>query len=213
MLLKALGISVVSLLVVRAHSVLAEATPLPSAAESSKHYNSVAKNPHVCEVAPLIGPYVPDLGKAAYKGDLTVVRRLISSGTRVDVAGQDGRTPLILAAAGGHLEILDALLAAGANINARDTTGATALHWAAMRGEDKVAFMLLSHRPNVNVQALSGDTPLMLAAIAGDEVIVRALLASGARADLKDADGFTATDFAKKNKYDTIVSILRRTSE
>lgn len=185
------------------------AGPAPSSTLAGPPDESpVRRNPYVANLQPVLHPDVPELGKAAFQGDLVTVRRLISSGVPVDIAGEDGRTPLILAAAGDHLEVVSALLAAGANINHQDTTGSTALHWAAERGEEKVALLLLSHQPKVNVQDRLGGTPLIGAAVAGDETIVRALIFSGASPAFRDALGHTAADYARKNKYDNIVSLL-----
>ncbi|PYL61249.1 MAG: hypothetical protein DMF24_07830 [Verrucomicrobia bacterium] len=191
---------------------LAGAAPSSASAECPDE-NAARRNPHVANLEPVLSPDVPELGKAAFQGDLVTVRRLISSGVRVDIAGGDGRTPLILAAAGGHLGVVSALLAAGANINHQDITGSTALHSAAERGEEKVALLLLSHRPKVNVRDRLGGTPLIGAAVAGDETIVSALIFSGANPDFRDALGHTAADYARKNKYDKIVSLLNHAKD
>lgn len=158
--------------------------------------------------APVLASGIPEIGLAAFKCDVSTLRRLIASGANIETVGKDKRTPLLLASAGGRIESVSALLAAGASINARDSGGSTALHWAAEIGDEKVAFLLLSHRPEVNVQDEFGVTPLMLAAMVGNKPIVEALLAAGANPNLADVFGRTASAFAKRNNHLDIAASL-----
>jgi len=169
----------------------------------------IEPDPYARYVAPVLASDVPLIGLAAFKGDVPTLHYLISSGANIESAGRDGRAPLLLASAGGHVEAVTILLEAGANINARDHSGGTALDWAAERGEEKVALLLLRHHPEVNVQDEFGFTPLILAAMTGDKKIVEALIRAGARRDFRDVvSGWTASDWAKRNKYLDVVSLL-----
>src|SRR5205823_11082938 len=142
--------------------------PQPPQIESPPPQSRDAGNPFVERLKPVLSSDLPQIGKAAFEGDVVTLRRLILLGANLEETGRDGRTALILAAAGGNLETVSALLAAGAKIDTRDITGATALHWAAQRGDEKIALVLLSHHPQVNGQDSRGATPIILAAIAGD---------------------------------------------
>lgn len=166
--------------------------------------------PHDEGLTVLLAPDTPEIGLAAFKGDIATLRRLISSGVNIESAGRDRRTPLFLACAMGHMDAASALLAAGANVNTRDLGGATPLHWATQRGERNIAFLLLSHRPEVNFQDEFGVTPLMRAAITGSKPVVEALLAAGAKRDLTDVDGLTASDWARKNGFTEIAVLLTK---
>src|SRR5712692_985570 len=70
----------------------------------SNDESASAKNPYAAAAAPVLSSDVPEVGIAAFKGDIHTLRRLISSGTNIEAAGTDKRTPLLLAAAGGHPE-------------------------------------------------------------------------------------------------------------
>jgi ankyrin repeat protein len=50
----------------------------------------------------------------------------------------------------------------------------------------------------------------MWAAVFGNETAAARLLERGADASLKDADGMTALDWARKNKRDKAVAVLQR---
>lgn len=164
-------------------------------------------------IAPVLAADVPEIGLAAYKGDITTLRRLVSSGTNIESAGKDNRTPLVLAAAGCHYDAVKILLQAGAKINARGIGRGTALHWAATKGDEKIARLLLSHHAEVNMQNEMGQTALICAAEVGSKHIVEALIAAGANRDLADEDGHTASWWAKRNKYEDVAVLLNRTRE
>jgi len=51
--------------------------------------------------APVLASDVPEIGLAAFKGDVSTLRRLIASGANIEAVGKDKRTALLLASAGG----------------------------------------------------------------------------------------------------------------
>jgi uncharacterized protein len=180
----------------------------PSADRSPEISEKKAAQPDEGVPSLVLASDTPEIGLAAFKGDMVALRRLIGDGVNVESAGNERRTPLLLACSSGHVEAAAALLAAGAQANTRDLTGATALHWAAQRRDRCTVFVLLSHRPEVNVKDEFGVTPLMWAATNGDQPTVMALLAAGAELELRDADGLTAADWAKKNHFTEIATLL-----
>ena len=185
-------------------------SPTPGRSSNDSGNTSIKDRSEALLPAPVLASDAPEIGLAAFKGDVGTLRRLISSGANIESTGKDKRTPLFLASAGGHMEAVSVLLAAGANINARDSGGSTALHWAAQRGDEKIALLLLSHRPDVNVQDEFGETPLIWAAMVGDKPIVEALLTAGANPNFVDVSGLTASAWAKKNKHLDIASLLHQ---
>jgi ankyrin repeat protein len=56
---------------------------------------------------------------------------LIANNAKIDARNAEGRTPLMLAAAGGSTAVAEYLIANGAAVAAADVNGRTALHSAA----------------------------------------------------------------------------------
>mmetsp|Transcript_14721 Transcript_14721/g.23807 ORF Transcript_14721/g.23807 Transcript_14721/m.23807 type:complete len:897 (-) Transcript_14721:44-2734(-) len=81
----------------------------------------------------------------------------------VDLASEDGITPLIAAASEGNVECVKLLLEAKADVNAKDKDGTNSLMAASARGHLDVVSALLGAGANVNEQNADGHTALMFA--------------------------------------------------
>jgi hypothetical protein len=158
---------------------------------------------------------VTTLMRAAQKGDLESVRRLLAG--RADVNARDwvGKTPLLHACGYGHIspQVVAALLAAGADPNASDKGGVTALMGAAgwWGGKDKTLVILralLAAGANTNAKDINGRTALMSAAAEGDLEAVRLLLEAGADVAAHTNDGSTALSLARQYKHPDVVQVL-----
>ena len=79
---------------------------------------------------------------------------------------------------------------------------------AAREGHDTVIPLLLEADAQIDAQSNSGETPLIYASYAGKEAAVRELLKGNPNLDLKDSDGNTALDNARKSKHQSIVDLL-----
>ena len=112
----------------------------------------------------------PALVEAATAGDLQQVRALLDAGEDVDVRGNQGNTPLALAALHGHAEVVGLLLQHGAAPDARSETGHNPLMFAGS----------FDHREVVDLLVAAGATvgPLE-AAVLGDTATLERLLAAG----------------------------------
>ena len=87
------------------------------------------------------------LWQAAYGGNISRVRSLLSSGVQtllLDLPDISGYSPLHAASQEGHAEVARALLSAGARVDMQDNLGCTPLHRAAGAGHLGVLRALLS---------------------------------------------------------------------
>lgn len=127
---------------------------------------------------------LPALYQAAKDGNLTEVKRLVSSGAKVDVKTHKHHTPLIAASAKGYTAVVTYLLSKGADINYAMPKGATALSYALALKHENTAEALLSHN-TINVKAkLYGNYSYLTAAVgAGSKKIVDILLTKGLDVD------------------------------
>ena len=132
------------------------------------------------------------LFRAIHDGDLGAVRAILRKNkSLVNVRGNGGATPLMVAALHAGVDCMRLLLDQGADPNARNGAEATALMWAA--GDlDKVR-LLLARGAQVNVASENGKTPLMIAARhEGSAAVVRSMLEKGADVNAKDNQGSNA---------------------
>jgi len=147
---------------------------------------------------------------AARKGELEIVRLLLSKGASVNVVDHRGRGALSYAAeARGDADTARALAAGGAPLDARDESGETPLIKACRRKRPGVALALLDLGAKVNVQDHQGQTALMVAASFGNGQTIEALLARGADLALKTNDGRTAYQIAQARRLDLMVDRLK----
>jgi ankyrin repeat protein len=162
------------------------------------------------------GRCMPDLQliKAAARGKLDEVRRLLGTGHDANERGQAiteaelkalkwvlneagvdavgdamGRTiditPLMAASEGGNLEIVEALLTAGADVNAEDSLKRTPLMFAITWKQPVIAMKLHAAGAKVNAKNLVGETVLTQAIAAGLWDLAHVLLDAGASPDPK----------------------------
>lgn len=108
--------------------------------------------------------------------------------------GQDGPTPLMIAALTGNLDLTQLILSYGADVNTTTSQyTATPLTLAAMNSHSDVVNLLQSQTGvNLNHQDKSGYTALMFASLRQNAEIVLQLLESGADPSIQDTTGSNA---------------------
>ena len=117
---------------------------------------------------------------ASERGDLPIVKLLVSQGASVAYANQFGYTALHASVLGGHVAVAELLLANDAEPNAADDRGRTPLFAAAESGSLKLAQMLKESGADLDVKDLKQWTPLYAAVNQGSIDIARYLIEQGA---------------------------------
>lgn len=120
---------------------------------------------------------------------------LESPKTDVDAVNDKGESPLMLAAIKGQQDNVDALLQRDAAVN---KTGWTPLHYATTSSQLAIMKQLLEKYAFIDAQSPNGTTPLMMAAMYGSGDAVKLLIDEGADPLMKNEQGMTAADFAKR---------------
>ncbi len=123
----------------------------------------------------------------------------------LEYRAKNGDTALMIAAYTNNQPAVEALLAHDAEVN---QTGWAALHYAAAVGNNEIVQLLLDHYAYIDAESPNKTTPLMMAARGGHILTVKLLLDEGADATLKNEQGMTALDFAKKHDKQDIVDGL-----
>jgi len=126
----------------------------------------------------------------------------------VNIADNDGRTPLMVASGSGNLGVVQQLVNLGADIEARDKMGRTAFLYAVETGGDRVFRVLVDLGVDIHVRDNSGRTALMDVSEIGFVRSVRALLALGVDVSARDNDGETALVKASRGGKQRIADIL-----
>ena len=127
-------------------------------------------------------------------------------GVDLEAHAKNGDTVLMLAAFHGYPAIVRALLAREVEVNG---PGWTALHYAAINGNPQSIKALLDASAYIDAESPEGKmTPIMLAAVRGRVGAVKLLREEGADISLKNSDGLTALDLARRAHQDEVIDIL-----
>jgi len=154
----------------------------------------------------------------SYTGYEEIVSLLISRGADVNFKGNDGKTPLILAA-GNSMQTTQLLLDNGANVNAKGDDGMNAFIQATLgvlsgKVTTEALGLLKSKGAKVNSslagKSASGWSALLFATVNGDKELVEYLILNGANVNHTSDEGQTALALARQEKYEEIVRLLKK---
>ena len=111
------------------------------------------------------------------QGSLQQINDAVNKGANVNVKGEDGATPLMLAARENpDPEVITALIEAGADVNASDNEQVmTPLIGATYNSNPEVITVLIKAGANVNARNNKGATALMYAKLANRPEVMAAL--------------------------------------
>ena len=113
------------------------------------------------------------VGGAGRDGNVDAVRSWVASGADINVVDERAITPLMEASRWHRAECVAEMLRLGADARRVDNVGMTALHYVAWRGHDG----------------------------GGGAEVVRLLVAAGCDAAVRDNDGRTAVELARRTLY------------
>lgn len=162
------------------------------------------------------------LHTAVSMGELSKVFELLLTGADVEEKDGEGRTPILVAAAGGFSDIVIVLLKKKARVDVTTSTGDNALHLFLGHTpptddvENAKYFDVLSklkrHMVDMSSSNHSGNTPLLCALVQGNTEGATWLLENmenpGAIVNEKNSTGETALHFAVGCRDDQLVKLL-----
>jgi ankyrin repeat protein len=122
-----------------------------------------------------------DIFTVAREGDLQAVEEMLGQDpSLVHQKGQNGSTPLHLAALQEDVAVLTVLIEAGAKVNAGNDYGYLPLHYAVMAGQYENVALLIEAGTDIDATAAWGNTALHLAASRHRLAEAELLITSGA---------------------------------
>ena len=147
-------------------------------------------------------------------GKYDALEYLIERGIDLNIANNEGMTPLMLAALQGDKEMVELMIASNADPAIATESGATAYTLAFESGRKLVAFLIaesavlhgitegnmeqiikyIHNGAYVNIITPAGWTPLISAAAGGHDATVNELLALGANVSLRDVHTYLHMD-------------------
>jgi ankyrin repeat protein/beta-lactamase regulating signal transducer with metallopeptidase domain len=128
---------------------------------------------------------VPDLHRAALKGDLSKLKELLGAGADINDKDAFGRTPIEYALAGGQIDVAKFLLDQGVDINLKLRRNRSLLHLAARAGLLEIVQILIEKGIPVDTVSQGGGTILNEAVSYGHKEIAEFLISKGAALDSK----------------------------
>ena len=153
-----------------------------------------------------------DIISAATAGDANRVREILSADSDlVNAYGDDGWTPLHVAAFFGHVQAAELLLESGADIHARshNLMDNMPLHAAVIGHSRDLVQYLLDCGADINARQDGGWTPLHEAALRGNAEMVWLLVQRGAAVNLRKDDGTTPLGLALEKGHAQVSELLR----
>jgi ankyrin repeat protein len=129
---------------------------------------------------------------AAERGELVVVKKLLSGGVRIDARDQRGRSALLAATQRNRVEVARHLIQEGADVNAKDFIQDTPYLYAAAEGRIEILKMTLAAGADLKDTNRYRGTGLIPAAHHGHVEAVKLLLATAIDKDHVNNLGWTA---------------------
>lgn len=197
------------------------------------NYDSrIINQPVDCEISGALPPRPvcstkPDktapLIEAIKAANLDLIETAIECGANVNLADKNGCTPVMIAiesACGQNnppysspfsktIELLDSLSGNGAFMDTADTSGETPLIKSSKLNIPDVYDTFIAAEVNFDAQDRLGNTALMYATFNGSPWVVEQILEGNPDRKIKNKDGLTAYDIAKKWQKNSVIDLVR----
>jgi len=156
------------------------------------------------------------LVRAAYGNHVEVAEALLEAGSDPNHQDRTQQSAYLIATAdvGDDPRLLELTLTHGADVASLDSYRGTGLIRAADRGHERIVARLLTTGVDIDHVNRLGWTALLEAVILGrgdaaHERVVAQLLAAGAQRGIRDGDGLTALDHARRAGFTGMVALLQ----
>lgn len=147
--------------------------------------------------------------QAVFENNLENVRKWLKAGANKDARGDDGYSPLLLAAREGYEEIAEYLLAQEADVTLTNAFGRNALGEALRKHRsDKLVLALLEAGCPADVQDAQGNTAAFYAAQDDRAVVMSALVAAKADLTLANKKGVTPLIWATRLQHIDVIRAM-----
>ncbi|MEE6486188.1 hypothetical protein FKM82_014536 [Ascaphus truei] len=151
------------------------------------------------------------LHRASLEGHTEIIKKLLDSGSSVNLRDRLDCTAIHWASRGGRMEVVKLLQDSGAEINLKDKLLSTPLHVATRTGHADIVEHLIATGVDINSKDREGDTALHDAVRLNRYRIIKMLIIYGANMMTKNADGKTPTDLVQQWQADTREALVKRT--
>ncbi len=144
-----------------------------------------------------------------FRPDFLEIKKLILSGSDVNIQNKNSFTALMIASCNDHKEIVKLLITAGADVNIQDKYNNAALIKALDNDYVDIAKLLIAAGTNINAINNRGSTALMWAVVRRHKEIVKLLIAAGADVNIQNESGNTALiEFIRFHDYNIEIAKL-----
>lgn len=157
-----------------------------------------------------------DLHMFAINNDVTGIRRAVDGGAQLGVRNLEKQTPAMVAVESKRIRAAALLYRLGERADAHDGYLRTALMSAAADGEVDLIYLIVYHLrrqgnpTGIDAQDWQGNTAMHWAAEEGCAFAIKCLRWLGARDDIRNGDGDTPLDLARRYKHLNSIRELER---
>lgn len=145
---------------------------------------------------------------ATQKGNIEFIESLLNDGATLDFKNKKGQTAIHYAAKYNNPELIDFLITKGLKISLRDSENRDVLTFAVVSGASESAEHLIKLGARLT-NRIDGKSLLMVALEKKDLKMFKTLLGGGVDPELKDPNGKTILDMAKKMRLKPVVQLIQ----